>query len=461
MLEAKVEAFLERHSFTLENKKMVVGVSGGPDSLALLHYLLGQKEKRGLSLVAAHVDHMFRGQESFEDALFVKAYCEENNIPFEMAQINVTQRMKESGRSSQSEAREARYEFFADVLEKYGYSLLALGHHGDDQMETILMRLTRGSSGRARAGIPFIRPFKKAKIFRPFLCLSRDEIEQYCKEHRLHPRIDPSNKKSIYSRNRFRKEVIPFLKSENPQVHEHFQRFSEDLQTDESFLQELTVKSMNTVMKTDDEGNISIDIKPFLEMPLPLQRRGIQLILNYLYNERPSSLSAIHIDQIFSLIHHPHPSGKLDLPSGLKVLRSYLTVTFQTEMPRVEPYCFLLDKPDWVYLPNGSKIKIEYVNGKPDILNQDSACFHKNHLVWPIKIRTRKMGDRMTLKGMKGSKKIKDIFIDAKVSLQERDIWPVVEDGNGQIIWLPGLKKASIEGIDSNNNNYILFTIMK
>jgi tRNA(Ile)-lysidine synthase len=461
MLEAKVEAFLERHSFTLENKKMVVGVSGGPDSLALLYYLSGQRDKRGISIVAAHVDHMFRGQESLEDALFVKAYCKLNHIPFEMAQINVPKRIEQSGRSTQAEAREARYEFFAEVLEKYDYPYLVLGHHGDDQMETILMRLTRGSSGKARAGIPFIRPFGNAQIFRPFLGLSRGDIEQYCNEHHLQPRIDPSNAKSVYSRNRFRKEVLPFLKSENRQVHEHFQRFSEDLQIDESFLQELTVKSMNTVMKTEEAGNITIDIKRFIEMPLPLQRRGIQLILNYLYNERPSSLSAVHIDQIFSLIQHSQPSGKLDLPSGLKVIRSYQTVSFQTKTSEAENYSFVLEEPGLVDLPNGSEIKIEYVSEKPDLNNQNYACFEVDNVVWPIKIRTRAKGDRMTLKGMTGSKKLKDIFIDSKIPLQEREIWPVVEDGNAQIIWLPGLKKASNEGVKSNNNKYILLTFRK
>jgi tRNA(Ile)-lysidine synthase len=460
MLEAKVEAFLERHSFSLVNKKVVAGVSGGPDSLALLHYLSRQREKKNLSIVAAHVDHMFRGQESYEDALFVKSFCEEHNITFEMARMDVPKRMSQTGRSSQTEAREARYEFFAEVLRKYDCDFLALGHHGDDQMETILMRLTRGSSGKARAGIPFIRAFQNAEVIRPFLCLSRNDIDQYCRMHDLHPRIDPSNEKSIYSRNRFRKKVLPFLKSENPQVHEHFQRFSEDLQSDESFLQELTVRNMNTVMKTVNTGNITIDIKPFTEMPLPLQRRGIQLILNYLYNKRPASLSAIHIDQIFSLIGHSHPSGKLDLPGGLKVIKSYQKVSFQTGQQQVKSYCFKMEEPGLIHLPDGSEIKVEYVTEKPDTKNQNSACFPAHLFAWPIQIRTRQMGDRMSIKGMTGTKKIKDIFIDSKVPRVERDSWPVVEDSTGRIIWLPSLKKASIEGIESNNK-YILLTFTK
>jgi tRNA(Ile)-lysidine synthase len=461
MLEVKVEAFLERHSFKLENKRIVVGVSGGPDSLALLHYLGSQRGKKGLSIIAAHVDHMFRGQESFEDALFVKDYCEQHDIPFEMARIDVPARMKQSGRSSQTEAREARYEFFAEVLNKYQYPFLALGHHGDDQMETILMRLTRGSSGKARAGIPFTRLFGPAEIFRPFLCLTRNEIEHYCDINHLEPRLDPSNEKNIYSRNRFRKQVIPFLKSENRQVHEHFQRFSEEMQIDESFLQELTAESMNTVMTIEDKEKISIDIHCFTQMPLPLQRRGIQLILNYLYKEKPASLSAIHIDQIFSLIQHPHPSGQLDLPNGLKVIRSYTKVSFQTNLSRSESYSLIMGEPGEIELPNGFKMKIEYVTEKPEFTGVDIACFAADQFNWPVKVRTRETGERMSLKGMKGTKKIKDIFIDSKVPMNERDTWPVVEDGKGQVIWLPGLKKASNEGMESNNNQYILLTFKK
>ncbi len=137
------------------------------------------------------------------------------------------------------------------------------------------------------------------------------------------PRIDPSNKKNIYSRNRFRNEVLPFLKAENQHVHEHFQRFSEDIQNDEILLQELTVQRMNKVMKMRDENKITIDIISFLEVPISLQRRGIQLILNYLYKVIPMSLSALHIDHVLFLIRHHHPSGTLDFPNGLKVIRSY------------------------------------------------------------------------------------------------------------------------------------------
>ncbi|MDQ1143323.1 tRNA(Ile)-lysidine synthase [Bacillus sp. SORGH_AS 510] len=462
MLETKVEGYLNRQSFQLDNKQIVVGVSGGPDSLALLHYLHSQKERKNLSIVVAHVDHMFRGAESFEDALFVKRFCHEYEIPFEMRQIDVMKIMEATGKSSQVAAREVRYQFYSEIMEKYNFRYLSLGHHGDDQIETILMRLTRGSSGMARAGIPFTRPFGKGFIFRPFLTVTKDEIEQYCKKHALNPRLDPSNLKSIYSRNRFRQQVLPFLKEENSQVHDHFQRFSEELQGDEAFLLELTKKHLNSVMTKREKGKITIDIKTFLEMPLPLQRRGIQLILNYLYKEKPASLSAVHIDQVFSIIHHREPSGKLDFPNGLKVIRSYLQLTFQFQLIKAKPYELEIVEPGMVILPTGGSMRIDYLDGEiPEFHHPYTALFHVDVVKWPLVIRTRKNGDRMTLKGMQGSKKIKDIFIDQKVPVQDRDTWPVITDSEDCILWLPGLKKSSFEGIDYNAKQYILLTYIK
>jgi tRNA(Ile)-lysidine synthase len=458
MLETKVMTFLERHSFLLNHKAIVVGVSGGPDSLALLHFLRGQREKRNLSIVAAHVDHMFRGEESFQDALFVKSYCEQYSIPFEMEQINVPKIMAQTGQSPEVAARVARYNFFAKVMKAYNYRYLALGHHGDDQIETILMRLTRGSTGKARAGIPFLRPFQAGSIFRPFLITTKNEIEQYCEENDLVPRMDPSNEMGIYTRNRFRIEILPFLKSENPKVHEHFQRFSEELQSDEAFLQELTLETMNKVMTKRERQQIVINIRRFHDMPLPLQRRGIQLILNYLYVERPSSLSAIHTAQIFSLIHQQHPSGKLDFPDGLKVIRSYHQCYFQFENGNSEFYCIEMDKPGLVNLPNFRTLTMEYVNSTTYVVNSNIALFQADKIKLPLIVRTRKNGDRMSLKGMDGTKKIKDIFIDSKISIKERDEWPIVTDREGTIIWLPGLKKSALEGFQDSVSNYIQLT---
>ncbi|MEH7108257.1 tRNA lysidine(34) synthetase TilS [Bacillus sp. JJ1764] len=459
MFEAKVEAFLARHSLKLDHINMVVGVSGGPDSLALLHFLQKEREKKDLNLVVAHVDHMFRGQESYEDAMFVKNYCQSFDIPFEMTRVNVPELIHKTGKSSQVAAREVRYEFYHTVMEKYKAPYLALGHHGDDQVETILMRLTRGSTGMARAGIPFSRPFGTGMIIRPFLCVTKREIQLYCQENHLIPRLDPSNDKGIYSRNRFRKEVLPFLKKENPQVHEHFQRFSEELQTDDEFLNDLASKEIKAAVKEQTADKMSIDISKFLEMPLPLQRRAIQLILKYLYKEEKVTLSAIHIDQIFRLLQRDEPSGTLDFPHGLKVIQSYQQLSFHFNPDKAKPYYIEAREPGNFLLPNGDSVIIEKVNRDISERGSHIAVFNEEEIKWPIVIRTRSKGDRMTLKGMSGSKKLKDIFIDEKIPLHDRDTWPVITDGHNRIIWLPGLKRSSFEEKKAITHQNLLLTL--
>jgi tRNA(Ile)-lysidine synthase len=448
MIEKKVHRFLERQNYDLTGKSFAVGVSGGPDSLALLHFLWSLKDKYHLRLVAVHIDHMFRGEESHQEALFVQHFCEKRSIAFELKQANVPEYIKKTGKSSQIAARELRYQFYSEMMKKHNLCYLALGHHGDDQVETILMRLTRGSSGSARAGIAFTRLFEEREIVRPFLCLTKQELEEYCQKHQLDPRRDPSNEKELYSRNRFRKYVLPFLKKENPHVHEQFQRFSEEMKEDDEYLTELTSLKMNKVMEKTHE-KVTLDIDAFLTMPISLQRRGFKLILNYLYGEPPSSLSAIHIDSIFSMIKNPHPSGSLDFPNGLKVIRSYGKCYFQLHPSESKPFQLQINGPGLVQVPEGGFIKAEYYSGvAEESQGVETFLVHTGITGFPLIVRSRQAGDRMTVKGMAGTKKIKDIFIDGKIPKFMRDTWPVVTDCEGTILWLPGLKKSShsIEG---------------
>ncbi|CEG29566.1 tRNA lysidine(34) synthetase TilS [Bacillus sp. B-jedd] len=454
MLEEKVEALLKRKSISLKGTSILVGVSGGPDSMALLHYLQENRERWQIRIAAAHVDHMFRGEQSLQDALYVKEYCERLVIPFYMARINVPEIIRKTEKNSQAASREARYGFFEKLMGQQGFAYLALAHHADDQLETILMRLTRGSTGKGRTGIPFTRPFKDGSIIRPFLEATRDEILEYCKRKELAPRMDPSNEKDLYSRNRFRKSVLPFLKNENPNVHEQFQRFSEEIMSDEEYLGELAANRMVTVMKSREKGKIEIDILSFLGMPMPLQRRGIQLILNYLYEERPASLGAIHIDQVISLLNRPHPSGILDLPGGLTVSRSYHLCIFQFGMAEVKPFKIEIWDTGEIALPNGNFIKIEACEGPVAGSGADCAYMAVSKANLPLIVRTRENGDRMSLKGMKGSRKLKDIFIDHKVPVSERDSWPVVTDSGGRILWLPGLKKSAFDSAVPSGERY-------
>jgi len=460
--EANVTEFIKSHQLLEKGDSVLVGVSGGPDSLALVHYLFQRKDYFSVSLTVAHVDHMLRGQESYEDLLFVEKFCQRLGINFAAARINIEEKVHSEGNGFEETARKYRYQFYDDTMERYGLNKLVLGHHGDDQIETVLMRLTRGSSGRGRAGIPLRRNVAYGELIRPLLSVTKKEIEEYCNYYQLEPRKDPTNQSKEYTRNRFRMDILPFLKKENSHVHKHFQRFSEDLLADESFLQALTEKEMNKVWNKTD-GEITININSFSAMPLPLQRRGIQLILNYLYKENPGIFLSIHIDAVLNLLENPHqPSGKLDLPLGLKVIRSYESCrfVFAVEEPS-SAYEFMLEDGGQVTLPNGymiQMIKREHLNVNE---GNNIICIHSHDITPPFIIRTKQNGDRMKVKGLNGTKKVKDIFIDKKVPIDEREIWPVVTDQDGIILWIPGLKKSCYDKPPVPNEAYYILQYRK
>jgi tRNA(Ile)-lysidine synthase len=456
MLEHTTKRFIQDHQLIKKGDRIVVAVSGGPDSLALLHFLDSNKDELGVEVAAAHLDHMFRGDESFQELLFVQDYCNKRNIPFYGKRMDVRAETEETIGSLQDKARQIRYGFLMGVMEEMTATKLALGHHGDDQVETILMKMTRGASGASRAGIPLKRPFGDGEIIRPFLSVTKMEIEKYCERHGLHPRRDPSNQKEDYTRNRFRKRILPFLKQENPHVHLQFQRFSEELAEDEAYLEELTREKLNKVWNnTGDYSSLHID--GFLAMAQPLQRRGINLILNYLYKLRPSSLSSIHIYDVLGILKGKAPNASLDLPKGLKVTRAYHTCYFHfEELALTEaPYCYELQ------VNNRLDIQGEYqfhLYSSPPVKDRtkDKIYLDPNEISLPLYVRTRRSGDRMKVKGLEGSKKLKTLFIDHKLPAHLREEWPIVVDANNHILWVPGMKKSIYDLGEEQENSLVL-----
>lgn len=441
------------------NSTIIVGVSGGADSLALLDYLMKRKEKDQLHIVVAHVDHMFRGEESKQDLQYVVNHCKQLGIPCEATQIDVTRYQKEHKLGTELAARECRYAFFEQIMGKYKGDCLALGHHGDDQVETILMRLVRGSTMQGYAGIHAKRKFAGGMIIRPLLVVTKEEINRYCQEQSITVCMDSSNSEEAYTRNRFRKNILPLLKKENPNVHERFQSFSTYIQEDEKYLQELAFENMNKVLKYKGKNTVVLSIPSFESLPMPLQRRGIQLILNYLYNyQLPVSLSSIHIEQALHLIKRPHPSGSLDFPAGLKVIRSYEECSFGFQEDQALPYSYSLPIPGTVTLPNGDELIAEISNSFPASLHSNLFVGTSKDIAGPLTVRSRTEGDRMTVRGMNGTKKIKTIFIEGKIPKSNRVEWPIVCDAAGNILWIPQLKysdKAISETVP-NEDRYIL-----
>lgn len=455
-MEQIVDRFIEKHRLLKAGSTVVVGVSGGPDSMALLLYFLKRQAKWKLKIVACHVNHMLRGEQSKEDFEYVKQFCRNRNILFEGTHVDVNEYKKKHHMTTQTAARACRYQFFARVMEKYDADFLALAHHGDDQVETMLMRQTLGSLGFSRAGIPVKRLFATGMIIRPFLCVEKTAIEQYIEQAGIVPRQDPSNESAEYVRNRFRRVVLPFLKQENPKVHEKFQQQSEWLTEDETFLMALAEQKFHELVQRKEDREFIVDASRFQSVAIPLQRRIIQLILNYLYRFEYTDVTYVHIEQILQLFHTKHSSKMLQLPANVQVIRSYDHVTFTDRIidKTASRFFHQVDLPFHLELPNGVMTG-EVVAQLPETKGRNVFVGDVDEIKLPLTIRSREAGDKMYPLGMQGSKKVKDIFIDEKIDRKKRDVIPLVEDANGNILWIAGVKRAKFGLVSDETQKYV------
>lgn len=442
MLETEVNKFIEKQKLLHKHAVILVGVSGGPDSMALLHFFQSLQEEWDLRLIAVTADHGLRGKESRQDVDYVRSICESWNIEFVETFLDVPSYKKDRGLGTQVSARKLRYQFYEEQMQRFGADYLALGHHGDDQAETVLMGVTRGTSLSALKGIPAKRPFAGGWIVRPFLAATKKQIEAYCQKYNIMPRIDPSNMEDTYTRNYFRLHIIPLLKKKNPNFLNNIQRLSESVVEDELFLGQEAQKLFEKEVELPEHSrSANFKIESFAKFPIALQRRAFHLILNYLYCSMPPDLSYVHEEQFFNLLSNSKANAAVDLPGGLKMVKAYHFINFYFEKDREKSFYITLDGPDRVLLPGGSEL-IASITNDPTEDSRYDITYDLARISWPLSVRSRKNGDKMRVRGMNGTKKIKDIFIDEKVPLSQRESWPVVEDGEGNILWLAGLKKG-------------------
>lgn len=422
----KVYEYLTKEINLSSNDIIVLGCSGGPDSMALLHILQEIRKKTNLLLVCAHVNHNVR-VESKEEEKFLKNYCEDNNIMFESMTI-----ANYGEDNFHNEARKIRYQFFEDIVTKYQAKYLMTAHHGDDLVETILMRITRGSTLKGYAGFEKYVKKDNYSLIRPLIFVTKLEIENYNKKHNIPYVVDNSNFKGKYTRNRYRKEVLPFLKQEEPQIHEKFLRFSDTLIEYSDYIDKILQKTINKAYN-DDTLNINI----FLEQEELIQQKIIYYIMENLYHDDLYQINRTHVCSIMKLIQSKKPNGMINLPGEIKAIKEYSEIRFVKEIENFVNY--EIELVNFVELPKGHNItKVEN-----EEKNDNNVCrLLSSEIDLPLFVRTRRLGDSMILKKINGKRKIKDIFIDSKIPLHQRDSWPVVVDSKGRIIWIPGIKKS-------------------
>lgn len=448
---------------------IVTAVSGGPDSTMLLHILneISREPDLRLSLVCAHVNHGFRGQESDDEAEFVRKMAEELNIPFELGVFDIPAYMEKSGKGGQEAAREKRYEFLQEVAEKYGAHAIALAHHSDDQAETVMMRLLRGSGPTGISGMRMRRKEKKVELIRPLLRMNKNTLVQACDQAGIPYVIDSSNLLPKYMRNEIRMDVLPFLGQYNEQLSESLNRLAEIIAEEDQYLQSETERIYGQ-LATLQNGETVLRVQDVAGLHLALQRRLIKLILNYLPLGTDDGDFA-RIEAIRKGVIQSKPTTwNLDLGGGIRCIREYDLIRFVSARAEsaIPHYTYVVEYfPAEVSVRDTGHIvhftRYEAGTSLPEMMPEgnDEAVFDADGLEYPLTVRSRLAGDSMKVFGLNGSKKVKDIFIDEKIPPSIRSRIPMITDAAGRILWIPGIRRSSVAAVSAHTSSILKMTV--
>ncbi len=420
---------------------IVIGLSGGPDSMCLLHIL--SNLNKNINIICAHINHNIR-EESKDEAKYLEEYCKKNNYIFKTTTFSKKSTDKNY---TEAELREKRYEYFEQIIKDNNAKYLFTAHHGDDLIETILMRITRGSDIKGYSGFDTITSKEGYMIIKPLIYVTKDDINIYNEENNIPSFIDKTNTSEKYTRNRYRKNILPFLKKENKNVHLKYLKFSEELQEYYKYVNSIVKEELSKRYK----DNI-LDITDINSLDDLILKNIIKSILDINYPDNLYLVSDKHIDVIKKFILNKRPNISINLPNNIVLKKEYNKVIITNNNTNIEEYNIKLDKT--ILLSNNHTI--EY-NIKTDSTSNYCTRLNSKELSLPLYVRTRKQGDKMIIKNMNNSKKIKDIFIDSKLSIDERNTQPVVVDSNDTIIWLPGLKKSKFDKEKKDNYDIILW----
>lgn len=459
-----------RHSMIRKGERVVVAVSGGPDSVALLYSLLSLREDIGFDLAACHLDHGFRGEESRKDARFVADLCSSVGVPCEIESEDVPALMVQLGVGPEEAGRIARYRFFDKTAARLGAHRVALGHTMDDQAETVLMRLIRGSGLDGLSGIPPVRGI----YIRPLLYTTRSDIEQYCRSLGVEPRIDRTNLEPVYFRNQVRLEIVPLLERWNPRLKEILGGTAERLREDASYLEYLAREALDRLEEggargrhdEHEESGLGLRREEFVALPRALQRWVLRAAAREVAGDRAAvdPLGFTHVEAVIGLAETGREGASLDLPGGLGAMVCNGGRTLLIERVaapnrrRANRGAEGLACPQPVTVPGvtdvphlGIRVTAEVRDHSPcrgqsgvdpEIAsNRDPWRAYLDYAVLerPLVVRSRADGDFFYPLGLGGGKKVGDFMTSLKIPLGERGRVPVFLSG-GQVVWVGGYR---------------------
>ena len=412
--------------------RVLAGVSGGPDSIALLHLLDSCRDRYGFELFVVHVNHRLR-PEADGEAQYVQQFCEQKQIPFQLFAEDVADYAKQYGMSLEQAGHEVRHTCFRKAAEAWNITKLALGHHGDDRAESVLLHLVQGCGLDGLTAMP---P-KDGRLIRPFAFLQKKDLVQYCEQHNLQYFTDATNLEPGCLRNQIRLEVLPQLKAYNPQITESLLRLQESCGADADYLEQYTETLWHQYGSREAEQAV-FPADVLREQHIAMQRR----ILRCMYRQVRGSeqnLSFGQTEQMRQIAMTKDGSQELHLADGLLFVREYNRLCVTRKLEKTSDYQYLWHIGEELFVPESECV----FKAERDLTSETAGAevldVDYNRISLPLTIRNRKPGD--VLKMPFGRKKLKDFFIDKKIPASRRDRIPVVLSGS-EIIWIPGYYKA-------------------
>lgn len=411
---------------------MLVALSGGGDSVALLHLLRQIAPRCSLQLRAAHLDHGVRA-ESARDADFVRQLCGRLQVPLTVERHDVPSLARQRGQGLEEAGRELRREFLRRTAQQQGCAFIALGHHRGDQAETLLMRLVRGSG---LTGLAAMRP-RSGPFIRPLLAFSRRQIEAYLAAEGHAFVEDASNHDLYYMRNRIRHRLLPELARLNPKLEENLAALSHRIALEEEFWQQEAERALKA-LRTVRDGELWLDRPALLALHPALRARVLRQALQELRGDL-RGLGAVHIEVLEKLLQGAAPQAEAHLPAAW-VGRRYERLWLRGAPPQPAPPFFVeVAEPGEVLLPDGRRLQFS-IEAQPQGESLLAVEFPAGEVTFPLTVRSFRPGDRFYPQGAPGSRKLKEYFIDAKIEREVRYSVPLVE--GRQILWLAGIARC-------------------
>jgi tRNA(Ile)-lysidine synthase len=436
----KVILIMTRHAMLARGEKVLIGLSGGPDSVCLLHILTMLREKYDLGLQALYIDHGLRPGETGGEIAFCTNLCEQQGIPFLMKSIDVKTHVKTGKLNLQEAARQLRYRTYEETSYEIASQKIALGHTADDQAETLLMHLFRGSGPGGLAGIPPVRK----NIIRPLIEIERKEIEGFLYSAGIDFITDSSNTKKDYARNRVRLSLMPMLRSFNPDITGTLSKTAAIFREEERYFEILVTKTLMKLISRKTETRIELFLAPFEIMDKVIMRRVLRRAIDETRGLR--GISFIHIEDMIHLVRSGAPGDRLYLPGGIRVIKEYSIMIITSEVPLTLSPAALNIPGETILKEAGVLIRASEAEIQRPQAGEDThglwqylGIFDADTLQFSPTARPRKDGDFFYPLGFGKRKKLQDFFVDEKVPRDERNRIPLIVSGD-DIVWVIGYR---------------------